>query len=79
VAKQEVLGGDDGARGKESHEGSDYVAKEVEHRAILDPLPLQVQPRRARASIGLRAQFLRRTTAGAARTSALPLSAVDAP
>ena len=35
MAEQEVLGGDDGARGEESREGSDYVAKEVDHRAIL--------------------------------------------
>ena len=35
VAKQEVLGGDDTMRGEESRERSDYVAKEVDHHAIL--------------------------------------------
>jgi hypothetical protein len=49
VAEQQVLGGDDGARGEESQDGRDYVAKEVEHRAILGPVVSQVQPRRVRA------------------------------
>jgi hypothetical protein len=35
VAEQEVLGGDDGTRGKDSPNSCDYVAKEVDHRAIL--------------------------------------------
>jgi hypothetical protein len=57
VAQQEVLVGDDGARRKESDENSDYLAKEVEHRAIVDPLPSQVQPRRARASSACASSF----------------------
>jgi hypothetical protein len=44
VAKQEVLGGDNGARGEESRGGSNYVAKEVDHRAILGPTVWHVQP-----------------------------------
>jgi hypothetical protein len=50
VAEQEVLGGDDGARGEESRDGSDYVAEEVDHRAILGPVVSQIQLRRVRAS-----------------------------
>jgi hypothetical protein len=46
VAEQEVLGGDDRARGEESQDDRDYVAKEVDHRAILGPVFSQVQPRR---------------------------------
>ena len=36
-------------------------AKQVEHRAMLNPLVSQVQPRRARGPSGLRTEFLRRT------------------
>jgi hypothetical protein len=57
VAKQEVLGGDDGAQREESSEDSDCVAKEVEHQAILNPLPSQVQPRRSRASSACASSF----------------------
>jgi hypothetical protein len=35
VAKQEVLGGDEGARGKDSRESSANIAKQVKHGAIL--------------------------------------------
>jgi hypothetical protein len=45
VAEQKVLGGDDRARGEEAQDGCDYVAKEGDHRAILDPVVSQGQPR----------------------------------
>jgi hypothetical protein len=55
VAEQEVLGDDDGARGEESRDGSDYVAKEIDHRAILTPAVWHVQPSRAHAPSSARA------------------------
>ena len=60
-AEQEAFGGEDGARSDEARGGSDYVAKEVDHRAILGPVVLQVQPRRAaRPAYGVSAAHTRR-------------------
>jgi hypothetical protein len=58
LAQQEVLGGDDGVRGEEPPDGCDYVAKEVDHRAILRRGGLARPLVRARRP---RAEFLRRT------------------
>ena len=49
VAEQEILSGDDGARGEEAQDGRDYVAKERDHRATLAPAVWRVQPGLRRA------------------------------
>jgi hypothetical protein len=55
VAKQEVFGRDDGARGEPSQEGSDCVAKEVDRAAILAPGGLAGPARRIRTHSTARA------------------------
>jgi hypothetical protein len=68
VAEQEVLRGDDGVRDEDSPDSCDYVAKEVDHRAMLCRRGLARPALRAR---GPRAEFLRRT-AGRGRRGRAP-------
>jgi hypothetical protein len=49
------------ARGEESQDDCNNVAKEVDHRAILGPVVSQVQPRRTHSLLTAPIEFLRRT------------------
>lgn len=58
MAKQEVLGGNEHVRSEESPDSRDYVAKEVNHRAIFGRRGPSRLPFRVRSPRG---KFLRRT------------------